>query len=249
MLLLTNHRPDEKYGRGTNIVRSAPSHGSDTAGLTAATPVDKGFLVDTDVRWNIYAASIDDRTREECGDIKETRRFDMIQNTNWQTLRFKPPPSLAEETGPASRGQINGGKIDENMETAHARDAVVSRLFFFRTKSTPETVDPELPNGGPYTNGGDSQDRPSEKNSGAVADEYRAMSINEIINGGSSSSSSREEPPGLIPLIEKYLYTCDYDSTTRSRLDEYLNFIKERANGDGPIDDGELASMFHQKAS
>ena len=140
------------------------------------------------------------------------------------------------------------GKIDANMETAHARDAVVSRHFFFRTKVTPETVDPALPNGSPYTNGGDSQDPPSRKNSGAVADEYRAMSINEIINGG-SSSSRREEPPGLIALIEKYLDTCDYDSTTRSRLDEYLNFIKERANGDGPIDDGELASMFHQKGS
>lgn len=36
--------------------------------LTAATPVVKGFLADTDVRWNMVAASVDDRTREECGD-------------------------------------------------------------------------------------------------------------------------------------------------------------------------------------
>ena len=36
--------------------------------LTAATPVAKGFLAETDVRWNIYAASTDDRTREECGE-------------------------------------------------------------------------------------------------------------------------------------------------------------------------------------
>ena len=196
-------------------------------------------------------------------EIKETRRFEMIQTTNWQTLRFKPPPSFAEETGwrvevRSMEVQITDfenaafsifvvlltrtilhfdlnlyipiGKIDENMEKAHARDAVVSRHFFFRSKITPETVDPENLNGGPYTNGGTSQDPPSRKNSGAVADEYRPMSINEIINGG-SSSSPREKSPGLIPLIEKYLDTCDYDSTTRSRLDEYLNFIKERANG------------------
>ena len=36
--------------------------------LTAATPMAKGFLADTDVRWNTLAASIDDRTREESGD-------------------------------------------------------------------------------------------------------------------------------------------------------------------------------------
>ena len=36
--------------------------------LTAATPIFKGFLADTDVRWNMLAASGDDRTREESGD-------------------------------------------------------------------------------------------------------------------------------------------------------------------------------------
>ncbi|RMD44176.1 hypothetical protein DV735_g999, partial [Chaetothyriales sp. CBS 134920] len=36
--------------------------------LTAATPVYKGFLVDTDVRWNQISAAVDDRTPEELGD-------------------------------------------------------------------------------------------------------------------------------------------------------------------------------------
>ena len=36
--------------------------------LTAATPMAKGFLTDTDVRWNLIASALDDRTREECGD-------------------------------------------------------------------------------------------------------------------------------------------------------------------------------------
>ena len=36
--------------------------------LTAATPFAKGFLADTDVRWNMLAAACDDRTREETGD-------------------------------------------------------------------------------------------------------------------------------------------------------------------------------------
>ena len=33
--------------------------------LSAATPIQRGFLVDTDVRWNVISASVDDRTPEE----------------------------------------------------------------------------------------------------------------------------------------------------------------------------------------
>ena len=36
--------------------------------LTAATPIYKGYLVDTDVRWNQISRSVDDRTREEIGE-------------------------------------------------------------------------------------------------------------------------------------------------------------------------------------
>ena len=36
--------------------------------LTAATPMAKGFLTDTDIRWNTIAAAVDDRTCEEIGD-------------------------------------------------------------------------------------------------------------------------------------------------------------------------------------
>ena len=36
--------------------------------LTAATPMAKGFLADTDIRWNMHGASADDRTWEESGE-------------------------------------------------------------------------------------------------------------------------------------------------------------------------------------
>ena len=36
--------------------------------LTAATPIYKGFLADTDVRWNQIGRAVDDRTREELGE-------------------------------------------------------------------------------------------------------------------------------------------------------------------------------------
>jgi glutamate--cysteine ligase catalytic subunit len=37
--------------------------------LTAGTPIYKGFLADTDVRWNQVSKSVDDRTAEELGEV------------------------------------------------------------------------------------------------------------------------------------------------------------------------------------
>ena len=209
-------------------------------------------------------------------DLNETRRFDMIQSTNWQSLRFKAPVLSSKGTGwrievRTMEVQITDfenaafsifvilltkailhfnlnlyipiAKIDENMEIAHTRDAVVSQNFFFRTRITPETVHSKFGSRVPYTNGGSIQDVPLKAPDKPVTDEYRLMSINEIING---TSASRDESPGLLPLIHKYLDTCDYDSTTRNRLDEYLNFIRERANGNLPTTAKWLRSFVHK---
>lgn len=35
--------------------------------LSAATPAIRGYLLDTDCRWDIVSASVDDRTEEERG--------------------------------------------------------------------------------------------------------------------------------------------------------------------------------------
>ena len=244
---------------------------------------DPALIVDEAVKERLLDAGMDQRLAAHFGhlfirdplivynedlekvDLNETKRFDMIQSTNWQGLRFKPPVLSSKGTGwrveiRTMEVQITDfenaafsifvilltktilhfdlslyipiAKIDENMEIAHTRDAVVNQNFFFRTKITPESVRSKLASRIPCTNGGNIQDVPLKASNGPVTDEYRLMSINEIING--ASSSPRTEPPGLIPLIHKYLDTCDYDSTTRNKLDEYLNFIRERANGNLP---------------
>lgn len=45
--------------------------------LTAATPIYKGFLADTDVRWNQVSAAVDDRTPEELGEKP-------LENARWR---------------------------------------------------------------------------------------------------------------------------------------------------------------------
>ena len=245
---------------------------------------DPALIVDEAVKERLLDAGMDQRLAAHFGhlfirdplivydedlekvNLNETKRFDMIQSTNWQTLRLKPPVLSTKGTGwrvevRTMEVQITDfenaafsifvilltktilhfdlnlyipiAKIDENMEIAHNRDAVVNQNFFFRTRITPETVCSKLASHFPCTNGGNIQDVPLKASDRPVTDEYRLMSINEIINGA-SSSSPRDESPGLIPLIHKYLDTCDFDSTTRNRLDEYLNFIRERANGNLP---------------
>ncbi|MCJ1314511.1 Zn finger-containing GTPase- Activating Protein for ARF [Agyrium rufum] len=320
--------------------------------LTAATPIYKGFLADTDVRWNQISAAVDDRTAEELGekplknnrwripksryasnstyisqdprlrseyfdpdliidesvkkrlvegglddllathfahlfirdplvifsedlqslDLSKTDHFENLQSTNWQHIRFKPPPSGSDigwrvEFRPMEiqitdfenaafaifmvlvtrailsfelNFYIPIAKTTENMETAHARDAVNGRKFWFRKDPFPPTRA-----AAPRTNGTSASasgtttpvnhqpSRPATPPLGPVEDEYELMTINEIINGqqSSSSSSSGELFPGLVPLVESYLNSVNVDVETRCDLAQYLEVIKKRASG------------------
>ncbi|KAI9886955.1 MAG: Zn finger-containing GTPase- Activating Protein for ARF [Watsoniomyces obsoletus] len=218
--------------------------------LTAATPLYRGYIADTDVRWNQISSSVDDRTPEELGekplqndrwtipksryaanstyisqdpqlrpeyldpdlvvdeelkaklkeggmddllathfahlfirdplvvfsedlqslDLDKTDHFENLQSTNWQHMRFKPPPHdkdtgwrvefrpmeiqitdfenaafsvfLVLITRAILSFDLNFyipiAKTTENMQTAHMRDAVLDRKFYFRKRPLPE---------------------------------------------------------------------------------------------------------------
>ena len=64
--------------------------------LTAATPIYKGFLADTDVRWNQISRAVDDRTREELGEAVsrlsiETRSLFLIYDSHSSTIGGEYP--------------------------------------------------------------------------------------------------------------------------------------------------------------
>ena len=313
--------------------------------LTAATPIYKGVLADTDVRWNQISRAVDDRTPEELGeaplksarwripksryasnstyisqdprlrpeyhdpdlvvdedlkarlvdggmddllathfahlfirdpivvfnedlkdlDLTKTDHFENLQSTNWQHMRFKPPPP-GNDTG--WRVEVRPMEIQitdfenaafsvfvvlitrailsfdlnlyipiarttENMETAHARDAVLERKFYFR--KNPFTNRPPRSNTSsrcstPVMNGHPASrpsSRPPSPPSGAVEDEYELMTVDEIINGQIKVGGF----PGLIPLVQHYLNSMNIDVETRCALARYLNLIMKRANG------------------
>lgn len=59
--------------------------------LTAATPIYKGFLADTDVRWNQISRAVDDRTPEELGEKVSNRSgFFMVPTDFVVALEERP---------------------------------------------------------------------------------------------------------------------------------------------------------------
>lgn len=327
--------------------------------LTAATPIYKGFLVDTDVRWNQISKSVDCRTKEELGeivsanrtervtdadiyqplknnrwkipksryasnstyisedprlrgeyldqdlvvdeaikqrlikggmdellathfahlfirdpivvfaedlkelDLNSTDHFENLQSTNWQHMRFKPPPPnkdigwrvefrsmeiqmtdfenaaftifLVLITRVILSFDLNFyipiTRTTENMETAHARNAVLERKFYFRKDPFPRRLrrqhySPKSDSGPSSAISSRTNTPPPSPSLGPVELEYELMTIADIINGSADGSY-----PGLIPLVESYLNSVNVDVETRCYLARYLDFIRKRADG------------------
>jgi len=108
-------------------------------------------------------------------------------------------------------------KVEEGMDRAHTRDAVLNQKFWFRRNVFPprrESSRPGTPRGS----------RPGTPPSRA---EYEEMTINEIINGQMGPGGF----PGLVRLVEKYLDSMNVDITTRCEIGKYLSLVSQRASG------------------
>ncbi|KAG8227636.1 hypothetical protein J437_LFUL008713, partial [Ladona fulva] len=123
-------------------------------------------------------------------DTVDTDHFENIQSTNWQTMRFKPPPPNSSigwrvEFRPCEV-QITDfenaaivcfvvllTRVDENMQKAQKRNAIRTEKFWFRKDITTKISPPEATCQCPKFQSDDS----------APCDVSEAMTINEIING------------------------------------------------------------------
>lgn len=54
--------------------------------LTAASPVFRGYLVDSDCRWNVISASVDCRTAEERGEVPLNENQFRIQKSRYDSI-------------------------------------------------------------------------------------------------------------------------------------------------------------------
>lgn len=109
-------------------------------------------------------------------------------------------------------------QVDENMATAHHRDAVLTKKFWFRKNLFPPRK--------PASNGSQTPVSSCPGTPPLVEDEYTLMTIDEVMNG------RQDEFVGLIPLIESYLNTVNVDVVTRCELAGYLSLVSKRASGE-----------------
>lgn len=187
--------------------------------------------------------------RIELDDRLCSDHWESLQSTNWQTVRWKPPPVHKGVMDTKSEQHIGWrvefrsleiqltdfenaayvvfvvllsrvilglelnlyipiSKLDENMRTAHKRNAVLKEKFWFRSNLMPEEVVGSMP----------ACYKPQE-------DSCELMTVLEIMSG------KGDHFPGLIPLCKTYLDFIGCDSVTRTKVDGYLDFLCMRASG------------------
>lgn len=237
--------------------------------------MDPNLVVDEDIKSQLLEGGMDDRLATHFAhlfirdpivifnedlkelDMSKADHFENLQSTNWQHMRFKPPPAGSDigwrvEFRPMEiqitdfenaafsvfmvlitrailsfdlNFYIPIAKVDENMEVAHARDAVLEKKFHFR--KNPFSPRPSRSANGSASNSPTGSRPPTPL--GRVEDEYAAMTVDEVING---SSSDEHDFPGLIPIVESYLDSVNVDVQTRCELATYLDLIRKRASGE-----------------
>jgi glutamate--cysteine ligase catalytic subunit len=191
-------------------------------------------------------------------DLTKTDHFENLQSTNWQHIRFKPPPPDNDigwrvEFRPMEIQITDFENAAFSVFIVLMTRAILSfDLNFYlpiaRTTENMETAhkrdavlndkfyfrkDPFPSRPVRASNGGSGAATPANISRpptpvGPVEDEYTLMSIDEIINGRQDSDSGF---PGLIPLVESYLNSVNVDVETRCDLARYLDLIRKRASG------------------
>ena len=182
-------------------------------------------------------------------DSADSDHFENLQSTNWQHIRFKPPPpgsyigwrvefrpmeiQITDFENAAfaifivlvTRVILSFG-LDfyipiSKVEEGMARAHIRDAVNIQKFWFRKNVFPPRRESSTPGTPRGS---RPASPSSST---EYEEMSINEIINGQSQPG----EFPGLVRLVERYLDNMNVDITTRCELQRYLNLVSKRASG------------------
>ncbi|CAG4923557.1 unnamed protein product [Colias eurytheme] len=162
-------------------------------------------------------------------DENDTDHFENIQSTNWQTMRFKPPP-------PNSR---IGWRVEFRPCEAQLTDFENAAYVCFVVLLTRVILSYRLNFVLPISKVDENMQRAQRRGActqekfwfrrdvrSPDADVYAEMTINEIVNGKDGVF------PGLVPLIESYLSGMDVDADTHCSVQQYLKLIQRRAAGE-----------------
>ncbi|XP_043496874.1 glutamate--cysteine ligase catalytic subunit [Polistes fuscatus] len=168
-------------------------------------------------------------------DLEDTDHFENIQSTNWQTMRFKPPPPYS------SIGWRVEFRPCEVQITDFENAAIVCFIVLLTRVILSYKLNLLIPISKVDQNMAKAQKRNAVKNEKFwfrkditsntakkenIEEEYDEFTINEIINGKNGVF------PGLIPLVNSYLANMDVDADTHCTVQRYMKLIQRRASGE-----------------
>lgn len=180
-------------------------------------------------------------------DEEDTDHFENIQSTNWQTMRFKPPPPNSKigwrvEFRPCEAQLTdfeNAGIVcfvvllTRVILSYHLNFLIpISKVDENMQKAQKRNACREerfwfRKNINSKADASNHNDSTNHQNGETpIDDEYELMTIDQIINGNGASF------PGLIPLINSYLSSMDVDTDTHCTIQRYIRLIQRRAAGD-----------------
>lgn len=174
-------------------------------------------------------------------DKEDTDHFENIQSTNWQTMRFKPPPPNSPIGWRVEFRPCEAQLTDFENAAIVCFVVLLTRVilsyqldFLIPISKVDENMQTSQKRGAVLTekfwfkkNINGAKDQPSENSheSNGLDAEYELMTIDQIINGKGCF-------PGLVPLINSYLGSMDVDADTHCTIQQYLKLIQKRASGE-----------------
>ncbi|XP_058518078.1 glutamate--cysteine ligase catalytic subunit isoform X3 [Ochotona princeps] len=180
-------------------------------------------------------------------DANESDHFENIQSTNWQTMRFKPPPPNSDIGWRVEFRPMEVQLTDFENSAYVVFVVLLTRVILsykldfliplskvdenMKVAQKRDAVLKELfyfrkdicKAGGSAVVDGCGK---AQSGTELAAEEYTLMSIDTIINGKEGVF------PGLIPILNSYLENMEVDVDTRCSILNYLKLIKKRASGE-----------------
>ncbi|XP_059685038.1 glutamate--cysteine ligase catalytic subunit isoform X2 [Gavia stellata] len=179
-------------------------------------------------------------------DANESDHFENIQSTNWQTMRFKPPPPNSDIGWRVEFRPMEVQLTDFENSAYVVFVVLLTRVilsykldFLIPLSKVDENMKmaqkrdavrqgmfyfrKDICKGGNAVVDGCGS---AQNGTGTDAEEYSLMSIDTIINGKEGVF------PGLIPILNSYLENMEVDVDTRCTILNYLKLIKKRASGE-----------------
>ncbi|KAK7091679.1 glutamate--cysteine ligase catalytic subunit-like [Littorina saxatilis] len=181
-------------------------------------------------------------------DEEDTDHFENIQSTNWQTMRFKPPPANSNIGWRVEFRPMETQLTDFENAAYTVFIVLLTRVilsyklnFIIPISKVDENMqtafkrDAAVKKEFYFRKDILTESSPSEATKCSsqcrieccvgIDDEYRLMSTNEIINGS-------DDFVGLLTMINTYLGSMECDVETQCTLQQYLRLISKRASGE-----------------